>query len=148
MGPVLRALLMYVLLLLAFRLSGKRTLADVTTFDFVLLLIIGEATQQALLGNDFSITNAFVVITTLILADIGFALWKRHSATADRIIDDLPLVICEHGKPIEERLREAEVDEEDILAAARHLHGLERMNQIRYAVLERNGGISIIPEKS
>ena len=66
MESVLRAAIVYVFLLVLFRLAGKRTLSDVTTFDFVLLLIISEATQQALLGEDFSLTNAFLVITTLI----------------------------------------------------------------------------------
>jgi uncharacterized membrane protein YcaP (DUF421 family) len=58
MESVLRATAIYVFLLLVFRITGKRSLAQITAFDFVLLLIIGEATQQALLGEDFSVINA------------------------------------------------------------------------------------------
>jgi uncharacterized membrane protein YcaP (DUF421 family) len=64
MDAVLRALAIYLVLMLLFRLVGKRSLAQITTFDFVLILVVGEATQQALLGEDFSITNAALVIAT------------------------------------------------------------------------------------
>ena len=66
MESVLRATVVYVFLLVVFRIAGKRSLAQITTFDFVLLLIIGEATQQALLGDDYSVVNACIVIGTLI----------------------------------------------------------------------------------
>lgn len=66
MDAVLRAMVIYFFLLLVFRVAGRRILSEVTTFDFVLLLIVAEATQQGLLGDDFSITNAFLIILTLI----------------------------------------------------------------------------------
>lgn len=147
METVLRAAVLYAFLLLIFRISGKRSLAQITTFDFVLLLVIGEATQQALIGSDFSITSAALAITTLIVIDIGLTSIKRRSARIDRWLDDVPIVIVEHGRPVESRMRSERVDVADVLAAAREHHGLERMSQIRYAVLERNGDISIVPEK-
>lgn len=148
MDSVLRAVAIYVILLVIFRISGKRSLAQITTFDFVLLLIIGEATQQALLGEDFSMTNAFVVIVTLVGVDIGLSLLKGRSKTLERVMDDLPLVIVEDGRPLQARMDKARIDQSDVLTAARELQGLERMDQIKYAVLERNGGISIIPRSS
>ena len=78
MDAVLRAIAVYLVLLLLFRVAGRRTLAEITTFDFVLLLIIGEATQQALLGEDFSVTNAVIVIATLLFIDVRRK-WKRCS---------------------------------------------------------------------
>jgi uncharacterized membrane protein YcaP (DUF421 family) len=146
MDSVLRAVAIYAILLIIFRISGKRSLAQITTFDFVLLLVIGEATQQALLGNDFSLINAFMVILTLLGLDIGLSLLKQRSTTLERWIDDTPLVIVEDGRPLKERMDKARIDESDILAAARELQGLERMDQIKYAVLERSGGVSIIPK--
>jgi uncharacterized membrane protein YcaP (DUF421 family) len=145
---VLRAAAIYLILMVIFRISGKRSLAQITTFDFVLLLIIGEATQQALLGDNFSLTNAFVVIVTLIGVDIGLSLLKPHVPALERWLDGLPLVIVEDGKPLKERMDKARVDESDVLTAARELQGLERMDQIKYAVLERSGGISIIPKQA
>ena len=145
MDAVLRATAIYLFLMLIFRVSGKRSLGEVTTFDFVLLLIIGEATQQGLLGDDYSVTNGVLVITTLVIIDIGFSLLKQRVPAVDRLIDGVPLVIVEDGKPITDRMRTSRVDEGDILSAARSLQGLERMDQIKYAVLERDGGISILP---
>jgi uncharacterized membrane protein YcaP (DUF421 family) len=147
MDIVVRGLIIYFVLLLIFRISGKRSLAQITTFDFVLLLIIGEATQQALLGEDFSVTRALLLIVVLVVADIGISLWKQHSKVVEKLVDGVPLVIVEDGKPLRERLDRERIDEGDILAAARELQGLERIEQIKYAVLERSGAISIIPKR-
>lgn|SRR5690554_4737861 len=147
MEAVLRALAVYVFLLIIFRISGKRSLSQITTFDFVFLLVIGEATQQALLGDDFSITNGIIVITTLVGLDIALSLIKQRSKAFERVIESVPLVILEDGKPIKERMDKERVDEADILARARELQGLERLDQIKYAVLERSGGITIIPKE-
>ena len=144
MDALLRGLSVYIFLLLIFRIGGKRSLGQVTAFDFVLLLIIAETTQQALLGDDYSVTNSFLLITTLFALDIGLSLVKRRSPRIDRLLEGMPLVIVENGRPLEDRMAKARVDEQDVMSAARELQGLERMDQIKYAVLERNGGITII----
>ena len=148
MDAVLRAVAIYTFLMVIFRVSGKRSLAQITTFDFVLLLVIGEATQQALLGEDFSITTGAVVITTLLALDIGLSVLQQRVPFLGKLLDDVPLVIVEDGKVLRERLDKARISEADILHAARDKHGLERMDQVKYAVLERSGGISIIPRQS
>ncbi|HKQ83178.1 MAG TPA: YetF domain-containing protein [Steroidobacteraceae bacterium] len=145
MDSVLRAGAVYLFLLLLFRLAGKRTLAEVTTFDFVLLLIISEATQQAMVDGDNSMTNAFLLIATLIGMNILMSELKQRFKPVDRLLDGLPLLIVEHGKPLHDRMAKERVDVDDVLDAARESHGLERLDQIKYAVLERNGRISIIP---
>jgi uncharacterized membrane protein YcaP (DUF421 family) len=147
MDTVLRGLSIYVFLLMIFRISGKRSLGQVTSFDFVLLLIIAETTQQALLGDDYSVTNAFLLIGTLVGLDIGLSLLKQRSAKLDRLLEGAPLVIVEEGEPLKDRMDKTRVDEEDILHAARELQGLERMEQIKYAVLERNGDITVVPKQ-
>jgi uncharacterized membrane protein YcaP (DUF421 family) len=146
MDSVLRALTVYVFLLVIFRVAGKRTMAQVTVFDFVLLLIISEATQNAMIGQDYSLTNSMLVISTLIAAERGLTWVQRRFKKIGRLLDGLPLVLVEDGKPFEDRLKQERVDEEDILAAARQTQGLARMDQIKYAVLEQTGGISIVPK--
>ncbi|MBD0306428.1 MAG: DUF421 domain-containing protein [Nitrospiraceae bacterium] len=145
MEAVLRALVVYVLLVAVFRLAGRRTLAQMTNFDFVLLLIVSEATQNAMIGNDYSITNGFLVVLTLIGIDIFLSLLKQRSESLQRWLDGLPMVLVENGQALKDRMTRARVDENDVLSAARELQGLERMDQIKYAVLEVSGGISIIP---
>ncbi len=145
MDAVLRGAAIYLFLLIVFRIAGNRSLSQATTFDFVLLLIVSETTQQALLGEDFSVTGACLLIITLCVLDQFFAWLKSQSKLADKLIDGLPILIVENGKPIAEPMRREHVDEEDVLQAARQHQGLERLDQIKYAVLERNGGISVVP---
>ncbi len=145
MGSVLRAIAIYVVLMIIFRISGRRTISQLTNFDFILLLIISEATQNAMIGNDYSMTNGFLVIVTLVGLDILLSLWKQRSPSLEKLLDGVPMVIVEDGQPLRERMKKARVDDDDVLTAARELQGLERMDQIKYAVLERSGGISIIP---
>jgi uncharacterized membrane protein YcaP (DUF421 family) len=147
MDAVVRALVMYAFLLLVFRLAGKRTMAEMSTFDFMLLLIVSETTQQAMVGQDHSLTYAFLLIITLVSIDIILSIIKQRSSHAEKWLEGLPVVILADGQPIEAAMRQQRVDAEDVLTAARHLRGLERLEQIKYAVLERNGGISIIPKE-
>ncbi|AMS21440.1 MULTISPECIES: DUF421 domain-containing protein [Pseudomonas] len=145
MDSVLRAAAIYLVLLVLFKVAGRRTLAELTTFDLVLLMVIGEATQQALLGDDFSLTNAVMVIVTLIAIDIGFSLVKQRSTWFARVLDGGPTVLVEEGQVLHKRLKHARLDEGDILEAARSTQGLVEIRQIRFAILERNGKISVIP---
>ncbi|MBX3446944.1 MAG: DUF421 domain-containing protein [Parvibaculaceae bacterium] len=147
MDAVLRAAAIYLFLLILFRISGRRTLSEVTTFDFVLLMIIGEATQQGMLGDDFSVTNAFLIIASLVVMDIALSLFKEHVPAAGRLIEGMPMVLVEDGVPLRARMKKARVDEYDIMEAARRSQGLENMEDIKYAVLEVSGTISIIPKK-
>jgi len=146
METVLRAAAIYLILLLVFRISGKRALAEMNAFDLVLLLIIGESVSQGLMGDDFSVTTAVILVVTLVVMELGFAFIKQKSRAAERWLDDVPLVVVEDGKPLQDRMDHARVDEEDVLEAARGTHGLENMQQIKYAVLERGGSISVIPK--
>jgi len=145
MDAVLRAAAIYFVLLILFRIAGRRTLAEMTTFDFVLLLIIGEATQQALLGQDFSLTNAFLVIVTLLFLDIVVSIAKSRSQALEKLVDGVPTIIVENGRPLHDRMQKARIDEGDVMEAARRLQGIERLDQIKYAVLEVSGGITVIP---
>ncbi|THU41089.1 DUF421 domain-containing protein [Niastella caeni] len=148
MNPVIRGIIIYLFLMLVFRLSGKRTLAQTTPFELVLLLIISEVTQQALVGEDYSITTSLILITTLIGVDLLFSMIKHKWKGFEKITEGSPLIVVADGKLLQNRSRKSRVSEEDVLEAARNIHGLERLDQIKYAVLELDGTISIIPKES
>ncbi len=148
MNPVFRGLAVYLFVFIVFRLLGKRSLSEVTTFDFVLLLIISEATTDALIGEDYSLTACFIMVSTLVGVDLIFSLAKEKWSKLDTFFDGAPLIIVDHGRALKKRMKQTRVGEEDIMEAARLLHGLERMEQIKYAVLERDGSISIIPAET
>lgn len=147
METVLRAASMYLLLMVVFKIAGRRTLMEMTSFDLILLLIISEATQQALLGDDFSVTGAGLTIITLIAIDIIFGMLKTHFPRVELLIDGSSLILVEEGKLLPQRVKKAGVSEEDILQSARSTQGLERIDQIKFAILEKTGKISIIPRE-
>jgi uncharacterized membrane protein YcaP (DUF421 family) len=146
MESILRGIAVYAFLLVVFRISGKRSLAETTSFDLVLLLIISETTQQAMVDHDHSMTNAFLLIVTLVGADILLSLLKQRAPAAERWLDGVPIIIVQDGQLLKDRAGRERIDENDVLEAARLEQGLERMDQIKFAVLERGGRISIIPK--
>lgn len=148
MDAVFRALTVYLVLMVIFRLSGKRSFGEITPFDFVLLLIFSEALQSALVDQNDSLTGSFIVIVTLVTANIGLSLLKQRFPRIEVLIEGVPIIVVEDGKPLYDRMKRARIDEGDILAAARETQGIDRMDQIRSAVLERSGGISIMPKES
>lgn len=148
MDAIIRGVFIYLFIFIAFRVSGKRALSELTSFEFVLLLIIAETTQQALLGDDFSLTNSVILITTLLFIDILLSLLKQRLGWLDKWMEGVPLVIVENGRPLRDRMSKERIGEDDILESARKLQGLERMDQIKYAILEKTGGITIIPYSS
>ena len=148
MESITRGLVVYFFLFLVFRVAGKRTLSEFSSFDLVLLLIISETTQQALVGRDHSMTNGALLVLTLAAADIGLSLVKQWFPPAEPWIDGVPLVIVWDGKPLKDRMNQERVDEADVLEAARELQGLESFDQIKCAVLERGGQITIVPKAS
>jgi uncharacterized membrane protein YcaP (DUF421 family) len=147
MNPVFRAALIFGILWIVFRIGGRRTLAEITTFDFILLLIIGEATQQALIGDDFSVTTATLAIVTLVLLDLVMGRLASASNGLRRVIDSAPVIVIDNGKVLDEVLRQEGVDLEEVMAAARDKHGLQALTEIKYAIVERHGGISVVPKE-
>ena len=146
MESVVRAVVVYCFLLFIFRVSGRRTLSQITDFDLILMLIISEAAQQGLSGENFSLTNSFIIIITLAVLDIVFSLVTVRMPFVAKIVEGVPMVIVENGKPLKDRMLWARIADSDVLNAARERHGILRMDQIEYAVLERSGGISITPK--
>jgi uncharacterized membrane protein YcaP (DUF421 family) len=142
---IIRAALVYLVLLVMFRLTGKRSLAQITTFDAVLLLIIAEAVQQALIDDDKSMMNAFLVVLTLLTIQLVLSIINLRSRRVDKLLNDVPLILVADGTLLNDRLARTRVSEDDILEQARLRWGIETLDQVRFAVLERDGQISIVP---
>lgn len=147
MGSIVRGLAVYGFLLLIFRVTGKRALAQITTFDAVLLLIISESIQQAMIDGDQSMANGFLLVVVLLGADIFFSVIAVRSKRVDKLLNDVPLLLFEDGTMHEHRMKKARVTPDDILERARELRGIERFDQIKYAVLERSGAVTVVPKE-
>lgn len=144
MESVVRGVVIYLVLWIVFRVSGKRTLAETSPFELVLLLIISEVTNQAMVDSDHSVTNAILLILTLTGMSVLLSVVKHHSSRATRWFEGMPLPLIKDGKLLRENLDKARVDEGEILAAARSTQGCERMTDIKEATIENDGKISIV----
>jgi uncharacterized membrane protein YcaP (DUF421 family) len=147
MDAVIRGLAIYFVLLVIVRLSGRRTLAQMTPFDLIIVLVISETTQQAMLGDDFSITNAIILILTLFTTDIALSYVKRWSPKVAHTIDGVPTMLVVDGHYDERALKGCRLEKEDIMEAARSQQGVERVSEIKFAILEVSGAISVIKKQ-
>lgn len=145
MESVIRGVTIYLFLWLVFRVSGKRTLAETSPFELVLLLIISEVTNEAMVDSDHSLTNAFLLIMTLAGMSVCLSFIKHHSPAANRWLDGLPLPLIRNGTLLKENLDKARVDEAEILMSARYTQGVERLKDIKEATVENDGRISVVP---
>ena len=147
MTAVLHALVVYVMLMVLFRITGKRSLGQATTFDFVLLLIISEAVSSALLANDHSLTGATIAVLTLVCTDIGFSLAKQRWPVFGRLLEGEPVWLMRRGASDEAAMAAERVDDDDILEAARLTRGITQLRDVDEAVVERGGQISVMPRR-
>ncbi len=143
MSIILRAAAAYWILLLAVRLIGRRTASQMAPFDLIVLFLFGGLAITSVLGADHSLTAAYTAICTIGVMHI-FASWaKARSVRVEHLIDGTPVVVYEKGRWHERRMRWLRLQEQDVLAAARQ-RGLRGMAQVRYAIAERDGKVSII----
>jgi len=141
---VFRAIGIYLVLLIVFRIAGRRALLQMTSFDLILLLIISEATQQALLGDDFSVTGAALTIITLVVLDIVLGYIKKKTTWVDNMLDGSPVILVEYGLPQEEKMKKTGITLDDIMVSARTNQGIHELEKIKFAILEKNGHISVM----
>jgi uncharacterized membrane protein YcaP (DUF421 family) len=145
MDSVIKATVVFFALWAIIRVSGRRTLGEMTAFDFVLFMIIGGSTQRAITGQDYSLTNALLLVATFVVLDIALSVVELRSPLFRRILNAMPMILVENGDLMTQRMRRARVTRDNILEAARRLHGLERIDQIKFAILESTGEITIVP---
>jgi uncharacterized membrane protein YcaP (DUF421 family) len=142
---VLRSVLVYAAFLAALRFSGKRELGQFTIFDLALVLLAANALQPAITGSDASIPGAIIIVVTLFALNNLVALARRKSATARRILDVAPTTIATDGHWDVAAFESEGLDDEDLQAALRE-HGMDDVADVKLAVLEHDGSISIVPK--
>src|SRR4028118_1371199 len=115
METVVRALCTYFFLLVVLRIGGRRTLGEMSAFELVILLIISETTQQAMVDSDPSMTNAAIAIVTLVSASLGMSLLKQRWPGIQTVAEGRPVMLIEDGELKDEALKEARVGVDEIL---------------------------------
>jgi len=118
-----------------------------TAFDLVLILLIANAVQNAMVGPDFSLSGGLVAAAVLLVIDRGLTMARVHNRTIGRLFDSSPTVVVTDGKPLTGPMRRQGLSVDDLEMAMRE-HGLDKMSDVQLAVLEADGSISIVPTTS
>jgi uncharacterized membrane protein YcaP (DUF421 family) len=141
---VLRTVVVYGVILVGVRLAGKREIGQVTPFDLVVLLLLANAVQNAMVGPDTSLVGGLLAAAVLLVLDWliaqAIARWPR----ARQLVEGSPTLLVMHGQRLLKNMRQEGVDDETVQAALRE-HGLTDLSEVDMAVLEIDGTISIVP---
>ncbi len=144
MAAVFRAVFGYLFLIFTVRVAGRRPGKQMAPFEYVLVFFIGGLTLTFVVSDDRSLTNALVQIVTVAIVHYAVVWARRKSPMIARAFDGTPLILLENGTWRTEVLNKTRIQDDDVMASARD-QGLMSLDQIKYAILERNGEISIIP---
>jgi uncharacterized membrane protein YcaP (DUF421 family) len=136
--------IIYAFLVIGLRLLGKRELGQMTIYDFVLIVVLANSVQNAMVGSDTTLFGGLVAAITLLLLNRVFTwLLVRYPALERQLVGE-PVVICRDGHLFEDRLRTEGISPEVVMAALRE-HGLSRLDEAQLCVLEVDGTISVVP---
>ena len=147
MDLVIRTAAVFLLIFVITRVIGRRELSSLEPFDLILLVVIGDLVQQGVTQSDYSVTGAFLVISTLCLLTVLFSYLSFKFPRLRPTLDGEPLVLIEDGEIIQKNLRRERLAVEELAAQAR-LQQIAQLSDVRFAVLETNGNISFIEKQS
>ena len=147
MDVVIRAAVAYVFIIFLLRIIGRRELSTLAPSDLVLLVVMGDLVQNGVTESDQSITGVFLAISTFAVLTVTASVVTFKSRRAQVLIEGVPLILVEDGKPVESSLRAERLNLDDIAEEARG-QGIERIDQIKWCVLETSGSMSFIKKQS
>jgi len=144
---VLRAGIVYVALLIGLRLGGKRELGQMTPFDLVVVLLIANAVQNAMVGSDTSVVGGLIAAAALLVANATLARFRHRIPWLRKVAEGDPVVLMSDGILVDSHLAREGIDAAELEQAARE-HGLDGLSEVELAVLEIDGTISIVPQSA
>ena len=142
---VLRGIIIYVFLIVLLRLTGKRQVGQLSPFDLVLLLVLSNAVQNAMNGGDNSVIGGMISAVTLVGINWIVGLFTYRSKKLEALIEGRPDVLIHDGKLYPETLERAKLTRHEVMAALREA-GCASVEEVRAALLENDGSISVIPK--
>jgi uncharacterized membrane protein YcaP (DUF421 family) len=147
MDLVLRALVLFGGVYVLLRVVGRRELAQMAPIDFILLIVLGDAIQQGLTQDDYSVSGALITIFTIAVIQVVLGYVTYRSKKIRVVMEGEPIVLVEDGRVIEKNLHRSRIAAEELAEEAR-LSQVSSLSDVAWAVLETSGKISIIPKKS
>jgi uncharacterized membrane protein YcaP (DUF421 family) len=143
MDLVLRAIVMFFVILVITRAVGRRELSSMEPFDLILLVVIGDLIQQGVTQSDNSLTGATMVITTIAVLTVGTAYLSYRFRRLRPVLEGEPVMLIADGRVLETNLRRQRMTVEEIVAEARQ-QSIGELDDVQYAVLETNGKVSFL----
>jgi uncharacterized membrane protein YcaP (DUF421 family) len=143
----IRAVLVYLFLLVAIRIFGRRELGQLTGFDIIVLLTLSNILQNSMIGNDNSVTGGVVGALFLLGANLSLAYLVFRNRKVEKAVEGEPKIIIHDGMLMPKAITCELLTDQDLLAAI-HREGLESFDQVHLAIAEPNGMISVIPRKT
>jgi uncharacterized membrane protein YcaP (DUF421 family) len=143
MDIALRAIALFLFILFLTRVMGRRELSSLAPFDLILLVVLGDAIQQGLTQDDYSVTGALIAITTLALMQRATSYLSFRFGSVRQVLEGEPVVIVQDGRVIEKNLRRERLTTAEVAEEAR-LNQIDSLDKIKWALLEPNGNISFI----
>jgi uncharacterized membrane protein YcaP (DUF421 family) len=140
---VLRAIVLYGFVVLVMRVIGRRELSSMTPFDLVLLIILGDAIQQGLTQDDYSVTGAVVAVATIATLQVFTSYLSFRSEKARNVLEGQPIVIVDHGEIVQGNLKRERMTEDEIAEEMRQQQ-ISSLDEVQWAIIESNGSISFI----
>jgi uncharacterized membrane protein YcaP (DUF421 family) len=140
----LRTAIVYIFLVVAIRISGKREVGQMSVLELVVILIMSDAVQNSMVGENVSIWGGLVAVTILLTLDFALRSVSLRWPRVRKAIQGEPRLLVRDGKILDGALREEDIGRDEVEAAVR-AHGIERVDQVALAVLETDGSISVIP---
>jgi uncharacterized membrane protein YcaP (DUF421 family) len=141
---VLRTAIVYLFLVAVLRISGKRQVGQMSVLELVVILVISDAVQNSMVGDNTTLWGGMVAVVTLVVLDLALKMMARRSKPVRTAIEGEPRLLVRDGRLLEQAI-EAEGLESDEVRAAIRSHGLADVTEVRFAVLETDGSISVIP---
>jgi uncharacterized membrane protein YcaP (DUF421 family) len=145
MDIALRAVFLYAFLVFLMRVIGRRELSSLSAVDLVLLIVLGDAIQQGLTQDDYSVTGAVIAISTIAALQVGSSYLSYKSRRARRVLEGEPIVIVQDGKLIERNLKRDRLTESDVAEEMR-AQQIASVEDVEWGILESNGAMSFIPK--
>ena len=143
MDLAIRAVVLYFFVFLLTRIIGRRELSSLAPFDLILLIILGDAIQQGLTQDDYSVTGAVIVVSVFALLQVGTSYASFRFRKLRRVLEGEPIVIVQDGRVIERNLRRERLTVDEVQEEAR-VQQIASLDQVQWAVLEPSGTISFI----
>ena len=143
MDIVLRGIVIFFALYILMRVIGRRELSKLEPFDLILLIILGDAVQQGLTQDDYSLTGAMLAIVTIAVLQVAVSFLNFRFPRLRPVLNGEPIVIVQDGKPIDRNLKRERLTLDDVAESAR-LQGIGSLDEVAWGVLETSGEISFI----